>query len=210
MVNASPGQIKAAAGSMSLVTLQTERLLLRPFEVSDGPAFHAYMSNPEVTRYTSFLPLSREQAQEIVDNIVQSRTQAPSGTLPHAFAITLRGGGQLIGNCRLGRDKDNPDQADVAYFFDRHYWGQDYATEAVRALIDYGFEKLALRRIVAHCVPENVASWRVMEKVGMQKEEPITLYAAQGNFHQGAFQDVTYLRYAVHHPARGERVQQAA
>jgi RimJ/RimL family protein N-acetyltransferase len=135
--------------------------------------------------------------------------QAPPGTPPYAFAITLRADGRLIGNCRLARDDDDPGQADVAYFLNRHFWGQGYAPEAVRALIDYGFDKLGLHRIIACCVPENVASRRVMEKARMRPQEPITRYVAQGNWHQGAFWDVTYLQYAVHAPPPGERPQRA-
>lgn len=180
-----------------LVTLETERLLLRPFHTNDGPAFHAYMSDPEVARYSSCLPFSEELSQEIIDSNVAYAQAAPD-TLPYGFAITLRLDGQLIGHCRVGRDNDNPRQADIAYFLHRRYWGEGYATEAARALIDYSFEKLHLHRIIALCVPENVASRRVMEKLGMEEEEPITLYAAQGNFHQGEFKDVTYLRYAIH------------
>ena len=176
--------------------LQTERLVLRPFAAGDGPAFHEYMSDPEVARYTSLLPISLEQAQEMVDNIVS--VQAASDAPPLAFGIALRVNGTLIGNCRLKRDRDDPGQADIAYFLSRRCWGRGYATETVRALIAYGFGPLDLRRIFGLCVPENVASWRVMEKAGMKAEEPLTFYAEQGHFYRGEFQDLTYLRYAIH------------
>ena len=192
---------------MSQVTLQTERLVLRPFAAGDGPAFYEYMADHEVARYTSLLPISSEQAQELVDNIVNAR--AASDAPPLAFGIALRGDGTLIGNCRLKRDRDDPGQADIAYFYflSRHHWGRGYATETVRARIDYGFVTLGLRRIYGLCVPENVASRRVMEKAGMQAEEPLTFCAEQGHFHRGEFRDLTYLRYAIHRPVQGEQLQ---
>jgi len=185
-----------------MVSLQTQRLVLRPFAAGDGPAFHEYLSDPEVARYTSLLPISLEQAQEMIDNIVGAQTT--SDAPPLAFAIALRGDDLLIGNCRLKRDRDDPGQADIAYFLNRRYWGRGYATETVRALIKYGFQELVLRRIFGLCVPENVASRRVMEKAGMQAEEPLTFYAEQGHFYRGEFRDLTYLRYAIHRPTGGE------
>ena len=192
---------------MTRVILQTERLVLRPFETGDVPAFHEYMSDPEVTRHSSLPPISLEQAQEMVGGMVAS--QGAASTPPTSFAIALRGESLLIGNCRLKRGRDDPGEADIAYFLNRHHWGRGYATEVVRALIDYGFETLGLERIVGLCVPDNVASQRVMEKVGMQAEEPITFYAEQGHFWQGEFRDLTYLRYALHCPTRGKLLQNA-
>ena len=184
---------------MPPVILQTGRLVLRPFKAGDVPAFHEYMSDPEVARYTNLLPMSLEQAQEMIENIVG--TQAASDGPLLAFAITLRADGTFIGNCRLKRDRDDPVQADIAYFLNRRYWGRGYATETAHALIDHGFDTLGLRRIYGLCVPENMASRRVMEKAGMQMEEPLRFYAEQGHFYRGEFRDLTYLRYAVHCPS---------
>ncbi len=184
---------------MPPIILRTARLALRPFDAGDVPAFHEYMSDPDFGRYTSLLPISLEQAQETIDGIV--RAQAASDVLPLGFAIALRGEGFLIGNCRLKRDRDDPDQADIAYFLNRRHWGRGYATEATQALINYGFEELGLERIFGLCVPENVPSQRVMEKAGMQAEQAFTFYAEQGHFYRGEFRDLTYLRYAIHRPS---------
>lgn len=192
---------------MSQVILQTERLVLRPFEAGDAPAFHGYMSDPEVARHSSLLPISLEQAREMVGGMVAS--QGTTSPPPASFAVALREGGPLIGNCRLKRDKDDPGQADIAYFLSRHHWGRGYATEATRALIDYGFGTLGLVRIYGLCVPANVASQRVMEKAGMKAEEPLTFYAEQGHFYRGEFRDLTYLRYAIHRPVKREPLQDA-
>ena len=187
---------------MTQVILQTERLVLRPFEAGDVLAFHEYMSDPEVTRHNSLPPISLGQAQEMVGGMVASQGAASSP--PASFAITLRGESLLIGNCRLKRGRDDPGEADIAYFLSRRFWGRGYATEVVCALVEYGFETLGVERIIGLCVPDHMASQRVMEKAGMQAEEPITFYAEQGHFWQGEFRDITYLRYGIHRPIRGE------
>ncbi len=189
---------------MRRLNIQTERLVLRPFERSDVSAFHGYMSDGDAMRYTSMLPISREQAQEIIDRIVEG--QQETAALPTSFAIAQQSGGHLIGNCRLGRDRDGTGEADIAYFLDARFWGQGYATEAVRALIAYGFQRLGLRRVFGLCVPENMASRRVMEKAGMQAEEALTFYAEQGHFYRGEFRDITYLRYGIECPTDLERI----
>lgn len=197
-----PGAVGGSGGSVSQVILQTERLVLRPFEADDVPAFHECMSDPEVACHNALPPITLEQAREMVGGMVAS--QGAASFTPASFAIALREGGPLIGNCRLKRDRIDPDQADIAYFLCRRFWERGYATEAARALIDYGFQALGLRRIFGLCVPENVASRRVMEKAGMRAEGPLTFYADQGNFWQGEFRDVTFLRYAIETAAKVE------
>lgn len=178
------------------MTIRTEHLLLRPFETGDGPDYHAYMSDPLVTRFASFTPVTWEWAQEIIDDGIRQAQTSPDRP-PYGFAIALPDANRLIGNCRLARIKGKPGEADIAYFLNSNYWGRGYATEAAHALLQYGFKELGLERIIALCEPENIASRRVMEKLGMQAQEPVTHYAADGNFHQGEFRDVTYLCYAI-------------
>ena len=179
-----------------MVTIQTERLLLRPFQAEDVAAYYDYMSDPDVMKYTALLPLSWEEAK----NRVESLAMKQANTSPHAFVITLGESEKLIGNCRLARDNDEPTTGDMAYFLNRNYWGRGYATEAVRALIDYGFDRFDFKSIYAICVPENEASRRVMEKAGMVEIEPLTVYADKGNWYRGAFRDVTYRRCSTDRP----------
>ena len=186
---------------MSWMTIPTRRLLLRPFESSDGPAFFRYMSDPEVARYNSSPPLSLEEAQESVDTSVAALALAPEGTKSSRFAITLRpqgdGRGELIGHCQLLTEASAPAQAELAYYLNRSFWNQGYTTEAVRALLRYGFEELGQQRIFAKCLPDNAASQRVLEKAGLHAEGSLTLFAADGNFFHGAFQDMTYLKFVI-------------
>ncbi len=77
-------------------------------------------------------------------------------------------------------------RAEIAHLLARNYWGQGYMTEAVRAVLAFGFRKMALNRIEALCEPENIGSVRVLEKVGMQLEGMLREY----KFDKGVYHTV--------------------
>jgi [ribosomal protein S5]-alanine N-acetyltransferase len=76
----------------------------------------------------------------------------------------------LIGNGGLRMQNAYARIADLGYELDQNYWGRGYATEAARALLEFGFHELRLHRIWANCIEENVASAHVLEKIGMTRE----------------------------------------
>ena len=86
------------------------------------------------------------------------------------LAVILKADKRLIGSVRIGILSEENREADLGYGIDPEYWGRGYATEAVGALIDFGFLELKLHRIVARCDRDNVASRRVMERLGMTRE----------------------------------------
>jgi len=149
--------------------LRTDRLLLRAFAEDDWRAVHEYACDPEVVRYMPWGPNTEEQTREFNRLRLQAQ-EAPDGS-EHCFAVVLRAEGRLIGGCNITLS-DNPDnrEAWIGYCLNRRYWGQGYGTEVARALIAFGFGSLGLHRIFATCDPRNIGSWRVMEKVGMQRE----------------------------------------
>jgi len=147
--------------------LVTDRLLLRKFRESDWQAVHAILSDPEVSRYCPFQPPPEEETREEVQKMIEGRHAEPP---QYDFAIVLRSTDTLIGLCRLTIRPDELRQGEILYLLNRQYWGHGYATEAVRAVLEFGFEELGLHRVYATCRPANVASSRVMEKVGMQRE----------------------------------------
>jgi RimJ/RimL family protein N-acetyltransferase len=147
--------------------LVTDRLVLRELVEDDWQAVHAFLSDPEVSRYCPFQPPTEEETRQEIRKLIDGRHAAPP---QYDFALVLRSTGALIGLCRLTIRPDELRQGEILYLLNRHYWGQGYATEAVRAVLGYGFEELGLHRVYATCRPANVASSRVMEKVGMQRE----------------------------------------
>ena len=146
---------------MRIAPLETPRLRVRQLAPADWPAVHAYASDPDLMRFIPEGPLTEEQARAFVAE--------NAGDDARAFAVVLRSGGELIGHM-LFHPWFGPRTFEIGWVLDRRHHGQGYATEAARALLRHGFETLGLHRVIATCQPENVASWRVMEKLGMRRE----------------------------------------
>ena len=141
-------------------TVETDRLLIRPFEPDDWRAVHAYASDPAVMRYIPGGALSEDQARAFV-----GRNEGDEASV----AAVLKAEGRLVGHLPF-HPWFAPRIWEIGWVFHPRYHGQGYATEAAAALLGHGFERLGLHRVVATCQPENVASWRVMEKLGMRRE----------------------------------------
>jgi ribosomal-protein-alanine N-acetyltransferase len=150
-----------------MVRLETDRLLLREFVTDDWPALHAVESLPEVARYQSFAPRTEAESRAYVAGSMAAAREAPRRTYDLAVALSA---GRLIGRC--GLSITDPDLAEAVLWFTLHpaFWGQGYTTEAARALVDFGFRERHLHRIWADCDPQNIGSWRVLEKIGMRRE----------------------------------------
>ena len=86
------------------------------------------------------------------------------------FAVVLKSENKLIGGCGIYVSNTVNREAFLGYIFHRGYWGRGYATETASALVAFGFNRLKMHRIFATCDPQNLASIKVLEKVGMQKE----------------------------------------
>ena len=143
--------------------IDTRRLQIRHFTPDDWQAVHAYTSDAEVMTYILDWggPLAEEQTQKFVAE--------NTGEEARAFALILRSEDRLIGHM-LFHPWYGPRTYEVGWVLHRHYHGQGYATEAAAALLRYGFETLRLHRVIATCQPQNVPSYRVMEKLGMRRE----------------------------------------
>jgi len=144
------------------IILETERLLLREFEVSDAAAYYELNTDPEVTRYTGDSPFeSVEAAADFLRNYDHYSR--------HGFgrwSVLLRETETLIGWCGLKYLAD-VGEVDLGYRFFRKYWGMGYATEAGRASVRYGLEDLQLPFIAGRAMKGNIGSIRVLEKCGM-------------------------------------------
>lgn len=150
------------------VVLQTESLILREFKESDWEAVHVYGSDLEVVRYMPWGPNSVKDTQDYIQRVSAHQQDDPRKV--YELAVTLRAGGGLIGGCGITMTSSQHRGAYIGYCFDKRVWGKGYATEAAQAIVAFGFEDLGLRRIVATCDTENLASARVMEKIGMTRE----------------------------------------
>lgn len=148
-------------------TLETPRLILRELVPEDAEAVFAFRSDYTVTR----LNIGRayetlDEAEMLIYNI--RRNFRDKREL--RWAITLRGQPQVIGLCGYNFWLRQDYRASIGYDLARPHWGKGIMTEALRAVIAFGFGQMALNRIEADTSAENYASARVLEKLGFQRE----------------------------------------
>jgi [ribosomal protein S5]-alanine N-acetyltransferase len=148
--------------------LLTARLLLREFDDADFDGLREIDSDPEMQRYRSRAEVTPAQTRDFL-----TKAQAQAAEQPrqqYALAVVLRDGLRLVGLVGLTISSSKYDEAYLWYAIHRSDWGQGYATEAAARLLRFGFEQAGLRRIFAECHPNNLASVRVLEKIGLQRE----------------------------------------
>jgi len=142
--------------------LETPRLLIRPFQAADASALYDYLSNPLVYRFEPGEPISLEKARELALKRSQNND---------FWAVVLKDTGTLVGHLYF-KQSDPAERLtwELGYIFNPACQSRGYATEASAALLRHAFEHFGMLRVVAHCNPENIASWRVMEKIGLRRE----------------------------------------
>jgi ribosomal-protein-alanine N-acetyltransferase len=146
--------------------LTTQRLVLDRWQSSDWLEFRPIATDPEVMRYiTGGEPWTDRQIQDFVTR--QIKTYSERGFC--RWKLLSKDDRAMIGFCGVGfwRDAPNPE---IGWWLARKYWGQGLATEAARAALRHGFEHAGLDRIISIARPENTASIRIMEKIGLTRE----------------------------------------
>jgi ribosomal-protein-alanine N-acetyltransferase len=158
---------------MNAPEIVTARLRLRMFIPADAYSYHeAIHVDPEVMRYLpGGLPRPKERSEALIAMVINGWSEHRFGL----WAVEHLADGRLLGHCGLMLEPTSG-AVEVGYAIARPYWGQGLATEGARASLSYGFERVGLDRIIALAAPENAASRRVMEKVGMRFEGLSTDY----------------------------------
>lgn len=149
-------------------TIETERLILRPFQRDDLPHMQRYATRPAFYRY---LPIV-EQTPESVAAFLEVRIavqESPLGT-NYTFATEFKDVGHIVGSVRVGESEAENGSGDLGFALDSDYQGRGLMTEAVQAMLHHGFTDMGLHRIWATAHVDNAPSWRLMERVGMQRE----------------------------------------
>ncbi len=168
---------------VSSLSLLTQRLVLRCFEEADLATVQSYASDPRRPAHVDWGPNSEEEAGDFVRSAVASRSTNPRKR--YDFAVLLRGEEALIGGCGLKVSAESDHEASIGCFIAYDYRNQGYATEAAYRLLAFGFRELGLHRIVGTCEAENVASWRVLERIGMRREG----YLVEESWQMGRWRD---------------------
>ena len=151
------------------IVLETKRLILRHLILPDLDDLWALYCNPNIIRYIPDAPRSREEAQEELEWHMHGHPRYPELGL---WATIHKQTGKFIGRCGLlPWEIDGQDEVEVAYTIAREYWGQGLGTEAAQAILQYGFVTLNLPRMICLIEPENIASQKVAEKLGMNFEK---------------------------------------
>jgi ribosomal-protein-alanine N-acetyltransferase len=140
--------------------IETDRLLLRPWEVEDALIVQRELSRVEMARMLAIPhPYPEGGAAEWI----------PTARAGRDFAIVLRETGDVVGGVSLFEHEQHR-RAELGYWCAMEFWGRGYATEAVRAVVDYAFDTLGVNKVHAACHGDNPASRRVLEKAGLTFE----------------------------------------
>jgi len=150
-----------------LPVLSTDSLTLRPFVKEDLPEVLALVQDKEVAATTLNIPYpcSKAEIHEWFD--LQLRELEEGRGLRWAVCLTTTD--ELIGAMKLATHPEY-ESAELGYWIGKPYWGNGYASEAARLVVDYAFSTLELNRIEAHAMVENLSSAKILQKLGMQEE----------------------------------------
>ena len=157
--------------------LETNRLVLRRLTLADAADLYRIYSDPETIKFMGKAPDSVEEEQSHIQSHIAHHYEKNGVGL---WATVLKENNRFIGRCGLMRKQiEGVEEVEIAYLLDRAYWGKGLATEAAEAIIKHGYAKYGFKRIVAVIHPQNVASIRVAEKIGMKYERDV-LYGDMG------------------------------
>jgi len=147
--------------------LETERLVLRQIVPTDAGDLFRIFSDDESMRYWSCHPFrSLKQADQLIESMARAFAEE-SGI---HWAITLRNEDRLIGKCGYNEWRKLHRRGDISYIVDRHQWGKGLVSEALRAVLAYGFNQMNLHSVEAGVTPGNDGSTRMLQKLGFRLE----------------------------------------
>lgn len=151
-----------------IMIIETERLVLREFVAEDWQSVLAYQRD---RRYLQFYPdadRTEVETQDFIQMFLLQQAEQPRRKFQ--LAITIQGDDTVVGTCGIRRKPDNDWEADIGFELAPEHWGHGFATEAAQEIVNYGFSTLKVHRISSWCIADNIASARVLEKVGLHPE----------------------------------------
>jgi [ribosomal protein S5]-alanine N-acetyltransferase len=147
--------------------LETDRLLLRELIENDAADIFEYASDKEITEFVIWeTHNSKQDSLEFIkftqEQFVKKRSIV--------WGIELKSGKNIVGTISFVNIYSSHKCGEIGYVLSKKNWNKGIVTEAMNAIINYGFETMDLNRIEAHCEEANIGSWKVMEKAGMKFE----------------------------------------
>ncbi len=157
------------------VRIETERLIIRPYEPSDDRDLHELVSQPEVMEFIPEDPMTLQEARRIIAWLQECYPKnMPDKIVKWTLAMVFKETNKVIGSCGLGPLDFSPDETELFYALRKEYWGRGIATEAARAVLEYAFETIKIKRLVAVTMPANVGSVKVIDKLGLHYQKKVT------------------------------------
>jgi [ribosomal protein S5]-alanine N-acetyltransferase len=161
--------------------IETNRLILREFQRRDLQELAPILADPKVMKFSTTGVNSVAQVEKKIEGFIACYEELGFGK----WAVILKESNQLLGYCGIAVDRiDDKDEKELGYRLDSRYWGQGLATEAASAAIKYGFEQLKLAYVLGVVEPANLASVRVLEKVGMRHERATIFHGVEMDVYQ--------------------------
>ena len=151
----------------NLPTIETKRILLRKMSLTDAKDMFEYAQDSQVSKYAGWNVHSSIQDSKL---FLKHTINKYKKNHISSWGIVHKAEQKFIGTAGFTDWNLQHNYAEIGYTLSRKYWGKGYMTEVVNAIIYFGFRTMMLNRIEARCVIENIASARVMEKVGMKYE----------------------------------------
>ena len=165
---------------MNTPSLETKRLILRPFKELDAmEVFECWESDPKVAKYMFWT--SHNDLNKTKEWIQFELGQIPKNDL-YRFALVLKDTGELIGTGLIYYEEE-VDSWEIGYNLGRKYWGNGYTTEAMKEVLSFAERELHIKEVVGRYAKENAASGRVMKKLGFQYEKDIPYECNDGTVH---------------------------
>ncbi|MCC6146685.1 MAG: GNAT family N-acetyltransferase [Anaerolineaceae bacterium] len=147
--------------------IYTKRLIIRPLLMSDLNAVLAITGIPETYHYIPEIPMNERDARSLIE---RGQNYPEYDDIPADVAVEFIETGELVGLLSFSKISNRFRVMEIGWMVQEVYRGRGYASEAARALINYGFTTLGMHRIIATCDPRNISSVRIMEKLGMRRE----------------------------------------
>jgi [ribosomal protein S5]-alanine N-acetyltransferase len=164
-----------------MVVLETKRLVLRQFSAEDITPLHSIFSDRETMEFYP-APFSLQQTQDWVKRNQERYMKDGFGL----WAVCLKETNEVAGDCGLVKQNINGrTEVEIGYHMNKKYWLKGYASEAAEACKEYGFNQLALNRLVTIIDPRNAASIRVAEKIGFKKEKEEMIFGKNHLIYSG-------------------------
>jgi ribosomal-protein-alanine N-acetyltransferase len=187
------------------IAIESGRIRIRPFSMDDAEDLHAIVSQEKVVEFLPEDVMSKEETKRILGWLIDCYDRnSPERIRKFTTAVVLRETNKLIGWCGLGPLDFEESETELYFGISTEHWGKGIATEAGALMLDYGFRRLGLDRIVAVVQAENLASKRVVEKLGMGYRKTVSGLAPEHAFYEGSlYFDLT----ATQHEDRAKGAQ---